>query len=120
MMAVGTKIVEDTAKRCAESYGCTAQLTILGEYIEVRNTPELFAKLKTAAEKHGIKCIYKKGDLVGEDFGYFTKKWSGIMFWVGCRRNPDAEPVSLHSNLFFPDFGAVKAALKVMLEMLEN
>ena len=120
MMATGTKIVEETAKRCAETYGCSAKLTILGEYIEVRNTPELFAKLKTAAEKHGIKCIYKKGDLVGEDFGYFSKKWSGIMFWVGCRKNSASEPVSLHSNLFFPDFGAVEVALKLMLEMLNR
>ena len=42
------------------------------------------------------------------------------MFWVGCRKNSDAEPVSLHSNLFFPDFGAVEVALKLMLEMLEK
>ena len=117
-MAAGTNIVEETAQRCAEAYGCTSKLTILGEYIEVRNTPELFAKLKTAAEKHGIKCICKKGDLVGEDFGYFTKKWSGIMFWVGCRKDPASEPVSLHSNMFFPDFGAVEVSLKLMLEML--
>ena len=120
MMDAGTKIVEETAQRCAEAYGCTSKLTILGEYIEVRNTPELFAKLKTAAEKHNIRCICKKGDLVGEDFGYFTRKWSGIMFWVGCRKDPKAEPVSLHSNLFFPDFGAVEVALKLMLEMLEK
>lgn len=119
MMKVGTAIVEETAKRCAESYGCTAKLNILGEYIEVQNTPELYQKLKKAAEKHGIRCIYKKGDLVGEDFGYFSKRWNGILFWLGTRKEGN-EPYSLHSNMFFPSFEAVEVALKLMLEMLYN
>lgn len=116
-MQEGTELVRQTAEKCAGSYGCTSKLTVLGEYIEVENSPNLFRKLQKIAEKNGIRCIYKKGDLVGEDFGYFTKRWSGIIFWLGTRR-PGAEPQPLHSNKFFPSFEAVDTALKIMIGML--
>lgn len=117
VMNKGMKVIEDCAELCAKKFGCSAQVKTLGEYVEVRNTPELFEKLKMICKKKDMKCIYKNGELVGEDFGYFTKKFSGIMFWVGSNELGNM-PESLHSEKFFPSYSAIETGLEVMWELL--
>ena len=111
-------IIEKTAIECADGYGCATEMKVLGEYVEVRNDPALFEKLKTAALKKEVICIEKKGELVGEDFGYFTQKWPGILFWLGVNKN-GMNPKPLHSKEFFPSNDAVSAGLEVMLELIK-
>lgn len=117
VMTRGTESVEKTAKICAEKFGCLTELTILGEYIEVRNSPVLFNKLQKICSETGYKCMEKKGDLVGEDFGFFTKKWGGIMFWIGSRKAGNA-PNSLHTKEFFPDFKTIDVGVEIMMLIL--
>lgn len=113
-----SNIIERTAKECASDFGCSAELSILGEYVEVRNDPALFKKLKDVCEKTGMKCIEKKGELVGEDFGYFTKRWSGILFWLGTRQN-NSPGDPLHSQSFFPTNDVIPVGVKVMWELIK-
>ncbi|MBP7433317.1 hypothetical protein KA996_07225, partial [bacterium] len=65
----------------------------------------------------GIRCIEKKGELVGEDFGYFTQKWGGLLFWLGSKESGTV-PNPLHSEKFFPSFKAIDAGLEIMREIL--
>ena len=117
IMEKGLNVVRNCADMAAGKFGCSANVKTLGEYVEVRNTPELFKKLKFICEDNGFECIYKNGELVGEDFGYFTKEFSGIMFWVGSR-DADKMPESLHSNVFFPSYSAIEIGLEIMWNML--
>ena len=116
-MEVGMAVVRDCANMAAGKFGCSANVKTLGEYVEVRNTPELFKKLQLICERTGFKCICKNGELVGEDFGYFTKKFSGIMFWVGSNES-DKSSESLHSKAFFPSYSAIEVGLEIMWNML--
>ncbi|HSW60179.1 MAG TPA: amidohydrolase, partial [bacterium] len=103
VMIKGTQIVKKTADDCAAFFGCSAEMKILGEYVAVKNDPELFHLLKKISSEKGIRCIEKKGELVGEDFGYFTQKWGGILFWLGSKES-GTDPNPLHSEKFFPSF----------------
>lgn len=117
IMEIGMKVVRECAHNSAEKFGCSAKVDTLGEYVEVRNTPELFSKLRMICEKKGFKCIYKNGELVGEDFGYFTEKFSGIMFWIGSCENGKS-PGLLHSESFFPSYESIGKGLEIMWELL--
>jgi len=116
-MESGMDVVKNCARLAAEKFGCTSEVKTLGGYIEVRNTPELFKKLKNVCKDKGFKCICKNGELVGEDFGYFTKRFSGIMFWLGSNENGKM-PESLHSKTFFPSNNSIVSGLEIMWGML--
>jgi N-acetyldiaminopimelate deacetylase len=117
IMEFGMEVVKKCAQLAAKKFGCESKVKTLGEYVEVRNSPELFKKLKNICEDEGFKCICKNGELVGEDFGYFTKRFSGIMFWVGSNEN-DKNPESLHSKTFFPSANSIVSGLEIMWRML--
>lgn len=117
IMESGMEVVRTCAQLAAEKFGCTAEFKTLGQYIEVRNTPELFKKLKNICEDQGFKCICKNGELVGEDFGYFTKRFSGIMFWIGSNETGKS-PEILHSKSFFPSNNSIVTGLEIMWAML--
>lgn len=117
IMESGMDVVKTCAKLAAEKFGCTAEVRTLGQYVEVRNSPDLFKKLKNMCEDKGFKCICKNGELVGEDFGYFTKKFSGIMFWIGSNEIGNM-PKSLHSKAFFPSSNSIVSGLEIMWSML--
>jgi len=117
VMEKGMEVVGTVATLAAQKFGCSAKVKTLGEYVEVRNTPELYKKLKNICEDTEIKCVCKNGELVGEDFGYFTKKFSGIMFWIGSCEEGKA-PETLHSKTFFPSSKALVTGLEIMWKML--
>lgn len=118
IMEQGSSIIEKTAAECAASFGCTAEMKVLGEYVEVRNAPALFKKLQEVSQKSGIKCIEKEGELVGEDFGYFTRKWPGILFWLGARKH-NLYRKALHSKEFFPSNDVIAVGLEVMSGLIK-
>lgn len=113
VMLQGSSIIEKTAAECASSFGCAAEMKVLGEYVEVRNAPVLFKKLQEVSRMTGMKCIEKDGELVGEDFGYFTQKWPGILFWLGTRKH-GSDRKALHSQDFFPSNDVISVGLEVM------
>lgn len=117
VMTKGTGVVERTALESAEKFGCFAEMKILGEYVEVRNSPALFSKLQRICIETGHICLEKKGELVGEDFGFFTQKWPGLLFWLGSKKHGNM-PNSLHSQAFFPDFKAIDTGLEIMMQFL--
>ncbi len=117
VMEKGMGVVKKCADLAAGKFGCSSKVKTLGEYIEVRNTPALFEKLQGVCKDIGYSCICKNGELVGEDFGYFTDRFSGIMFWVGSREE-GREPASLHSESFFPSYSSIYTGLEIMWKLL--
>ncbi|HQM84108.1 MAG TPA: M20 family metallopeptidase [bacterium] len=117
VMIKGTETVKKTADESAAFFGCSAEVKILGEYVAVKNDTKLFDLLKKISLEKGIRCIDKKGELVGEDFGYFTQKWGGLLFWLGSKES-GTDPNPLHSEKFFPSFKAIDTGLKIMREIL--
>jgi len=54
-----------------------------------------------------------------EDFALFTKKYSGAMIWLGAKPT-DAEPHSLHCNMFNFDENAMAVGVQLYKELSEN
>jgi N-acetyldiaminopimelate deacetylase len=117
IMTLATEEIKNTAENAARNFGCRSEVTVLGEYLEVKNDPDLFNELKTVCRNIDIKCIEKKAGLVGEDFCYFTDRYSGLLFWIGTKM-PGKEEKQLHSSDFFPPDEVVTAGVKILFSLL--
>jgi len=117
IMSLASEEIKNTAENTAKNFGCRSEVTVLGEYLEVRNDPDLFNMLKKVCDDIDIKCIEKKAGLVGEDFCYFTDRYSGLLFWIGTRM-PGQEEKQLHSETFFPLDEVVPEGVKILFSLL--
>ena len=52
----------------------------------------------------------------GEDFGFFTEKYSGILFWLGAGNENDI--ADLHSPKFLPDEKAIDIGIKLFFRLI--
>jgi N-acetyldiaminopimelate deacetylase len=118
IMDKGTQEISKAAEIAASYFGCQSESKVLGEYLEVRNSPDLFEILKKVCSEHGVKCVEKKAELVGEDFCYFTDRYPGLLFWIGTKL-PGKEPEQLHSASFFPDDQVIPLGIKVMWSVIK-
>ncbi len=117
IMNTGSEEVKNTALSCGAVFGCKTEVNVLGEYLEVRNTPELFDVLKKVCSNLSVRCIDKKAELVGEDFCYFTDRYPGLLFWIGTRE-PGKKAEQLHSPTFFPPDKVVESGVKILFYLL--
>jgi N-acetyldiaminopimelate deacetylase len=117
IMTLGTEVVRNAALDTAQSFGCNAEVNVLGEYLEVRNSPQLFETLKEICARNEMGCVEKKAELVGEDFCYFTDRYPGLLFWIGTRL-PSSQERQLHSASFFPDDKVLPIAVKILSEIM--
>jgi len=78
------------------------------------NNPELFEKFIAViadSEFSFEECNYT---MTGEDFGYFTTFYKGLLFWLG---SGDMEN-NLHSDKFLPKSEAIEVGVDVMWRLL--
>ena len=61
-----------------------------------------------------IKLEITKPALLGEDFGFFTTRYEGLMFWVGS----GTPEIDVHSPLFLPREEAIDIGLRVFITIL--
>lgn len=106
---------EETAKRIAALHQTEAEVIFLANYDPVVNSPRLFQKLKTVLPEE-LQLLRAEPVLLGEDFGFFTTKYEGLMFWVGA----GTPEIDVHSPFFLPAEESILAGLKTFISLLEG
>ncbi len=112
------KIKEQTvevANIAAALYGAEPEVKFLNTCDPVVNSENLFEKLQKTIVP-GIRLERCEPSLGGEDFGFFTTRYEGLLFWVGG----NTPGIDLHSPYFLPDEKAIDTGLKTFIALLES
>ncbi len=109
-------LIENVKSKIANKYVVDAEIIYKAFYKEVINNEILFEKLKIEAAEIGIE--FKETEMVftGEDFGFFTEKYNGLLFWLGAgNQNDNAD---LHSPQFLPDEKAINIGVEIFFKLI--
>ncbi len=106
-------ILLQVAAETAAEYNAGYRVDYLCKYDPVINDPLLVQNLKTAAHNMGVEYIDSPAFMTGEDFGAFTSRYPGALFWLGggCGE-------SLHSPLFLPSADCLEVGLRMFWALL--
>ena len=65
-----------------------------------------------------MQIEFKEADVVftGEDFGFFTDKYNGLLFWLGAGNEDDN--TDLHSPQFLPDEEAIVIGVDLFFQLI--
>ena len=108
------KIMQRVAENIALAHDLEVEVTLLGTFDPVVNNAELFAKFKDVISESDYKFEECNYTMTGEDFGYFTSYYKGLLFWLG---SGDMEN-NLHSDKFLPKPQAIDVGVDVMWRLL--
>lgn len=108
------KNLEDLAKEQSDKYGLGCEFGYYDVFPETANHAENADKVRAVCKELGIQVIEQKDPTRGsEDFGYYTKKTKGAIFWIG--NGEDYPPVHNVKFDFIDD--QMKVATKIFLEL---
>jgi metal-dependent amidase/aminoacylase/carboxypeptidase family protein len=105
--------LSQVAEFAAGFFGAASEVNFLTTYDPVVNDTSLYNKLQQNLPPD-IKLIEVEPALTGEDFGFFTTKYRGLMFWLGSGEKKE----DLHSPKFLPDEEAITIGLKTFLSLI--
>ncbi len=103
------RLTVDLANMSADKIGAKAEVELLCSYDAVVNNPILVDKLRVAATKLNISYQEAETAMTGEDFGFFTTMYPGLLFWLGSGCD---EP--LHSDKFLPKDECMDAGVELL------
>jgi N-acetyldiaminopimelate deacetylase len=112
------ELIENVASKTALKYGIRAEVNYAAYYKEVVNDKDLFEKLKYKANEMRIECKEAERVLVGEDFGFFTDKYRGLLFWLGAGNENSKVDIDLHSPHFLPDEKAIDIGIDLLSSLI--
>lgn len=107
------QIFSESAYQSAKMFGSAAVINYLCTYDAVVNSERLYNKLRLCLPKH-IELELAEPALTGEDFGFFTSRYDGLLIWLGA----GAGEHDLHSPYFLPDEKAILTGLEVFKSLL--
>ena len=108
------KELEELALAQAEKYGLECSFAYYDEFPETASTDAEVDKVVAVCEKLGVQLLWEELPARGsEDFGYYTKKAPGTIFWVG---NGEDKPGVHDSKFDFVD-EIMKTATAVFMEL---
>jgi|SRR5690554_6333728 len=105
----------EVANLAGALYGARAEVRFLNTCDPVINSERLYERLKNLVIS-GVRLERCEPSLGGEDFGFFTTRYEGMLFWVGG----GTPGTDLHSPHFLPDERAIETGLKVFIALLES
>ena len=110
------KNLEEKAMAEAEKYGLECSFAYYDEFPETASTDAEVDKVVAACEKLNVPVYYQELPTRGsEDFGYFTKKAPGAIFWLG---NGEEEPGVHDAKFDFKD-DIMPTATAIFLELMK-
>ncbi|MBT2581789.1 N-acetyldiaminopimelate deacetylase [Planococcus sp. ISL-109] len=93
------KRIESLCRSIEEGYECNVAIDYGASYRQVDNDTELAESfLEYASQYPEVTAIRSEAAMTGEDFGYFTGRLPGLMFWAGV-----GSPFGLHHAKLVPD-----------------
>ena len=109
-------LLENVKSKIAKKHDIDTEIIYKAFYKEVINDEKLFEKLKVKASEMQIE--FKEAEMVftGEDFGFFTDKYSGLLFWLGVGNEDDN--VDLHSPQFLPNEEAIDVGVNIFFKLI--
>ncbi len=108
---INALIMKNSAIAAAQT-GAEQEVKLLGSYDPVVNDAGLLQELKEACAKLGLEFKEAETALTGEDFGYFTSIYPGLLFWLGSGCE-----YPLHSDKFLADEAGIEAGVRVFEEL---
>jgi N-acetyldiaminopimelate deacetylase len=105
--------IDNFANRIAQHYELEYKFTPLCTYDPVVNDVALYEQLKKSCSTLGMNFIESKVFMTGEDFGFFTSLYPGLLFWLGA--GEDAK--DLHSNQFLPDANCIPVGINLLYNL---
>ena len=108
--------VENILNKIKQNEGVDFKITKGAHYPEVIVDDKLYNKLQPIFSKdfEFIDCGSK---MTGEDFGFFSKKWSSFMCWVGTSKG---ERFGLHNPKFFPPDKMIEIGKNIFTQILKS
>lgn len=95
-----------------EEFKVRTQLDLLCTYDPVVNDAALVQRLQAVCTEIGIRYSEAPQAMTGEDFGFLTSRYPGLLFWLGSGCE-----YPLHSDKFLPDEACIAHGIRVMLEL---
>lgn len=102
-------LIQNQAEQAAKHFGARAEVHLLGSYDPVVNNDRLEAELRKVCANIGYQYLPADTVMTGEDFGFFTTMYPGLLFWLGsgCEH-------PLHSGSFLPSDKCIEVGINVM------
>jgi N-acetyldiaminopimelate deacetylase len=106
------RIIVKNGDEAARAIGAECETRFLCSYDPVINAPSLVNELREKCSRLGINYETAPVVMTGEDFGFFTSLYPGLLFWLGsgCEH-------PLHSGLFLPDEACIETGVKLLYSM---
>jgi len=108
------QLMKTVASTVSNSHGVRINVNLLTTYLPVINDEALTDKFLQNLPPD-INVNFSEYTMTGEDFGYFTHLYSGLIFWLGTNATE-----GLHSGKFLPDEACIDVGLKIMISVIEG
>lgn len=105
------RILESTAAHAGAVYGVEARVEYLCTFDPVINNAQLYQRFRNLLPPD-IRFEEAEEVMTGEDFGFYTTRYPGLLYWLGVGGHED-----LHSSRFLPDAEAIDVGVKIMYRL---
>jgi len=109
------QLIGKNAALAAASNGAEFETDLLCSYDPVVNDPGLISELQVACLRLDVEYSEAPVAMTGEDFGFFTSLYPGLLFWLGSGCD---QP--LHSPRFLPDQECIAVGVKVLRALVDR
>jgi len=109
------ELVRNLATEVSGEHKLDFELLWHAYYKEVNNNNELFTKMEQVIAGTEYNMLSSEQVFTGEDFGYFTARYPGLLFWLGANQG---EVQDLHSAKFLPSDKAIAVGIDLMQKMI--
>ncbi|MCD6180762.1 MAG: amidohydrolase [Candidatus Cloacimonetes bacterium] len=103
-------LLEHAAEETNQKYHTTSAISYPLDYQMVNNDPAIFNRFLTTIQNSPWHFSHAQQVMTGEDFGFFTNRWPGLLFWLGADDGS-------HHDLHTPDFLPADDALAVGVDI---
>ena len=113
------KKIRDMAKAISIAYDIEADVTLISEYVPVINNPMQADRIFALDSRSGLKIIECEQKMTGEDFGFFTARIPGAIFWLGTGNDNPYHDFALHNSAYSPNESGMKFGFEAIRMLLE-
>ncbi len=107
-------LMKEVAEGTAKSHGLKAEVKLLGTFDPVVNDQDLYKRFKDIIASSQYKFQECDFTMTGEDFGFFTSYYKGLLFWLGSGDFNNG----LHSSKFLPKKEVIKVGIDIMWSLI--
>ncbi|HNX38802.1 MAG TPA: amidohydrolase [Candidatus Cloacimonadota bacterium] len=109
------RYIAENARNAAEQLDGEYQVDLLCSYDPVVNDGSLERKLREHCASLNYTYITADAAMTGEDFGFFTSMYPGLLFWLGSGSDSP-----LHSDKFLPDEDCLEIGINTFYSLIQE